>query len=255
PPRAEGHGREGRRRGGAGDRARAAQDRRRRHEPRRGAVEADEGRRPRARSRGRRDHRQGDRHRRPGRRARRRVLPQRGHLARSRASDSPVGGPHARDARRARRGRAPRLRANDGRRLMAIVSFVPLLVTTVQQYFTAQGITAKVDFGRKARDKVVNQGPGGANRVVFMPGDPGGSAGKISGARQNVGQNPRPILTWEKLLTVSVWAVDTSDPANELLQFAAVEALFEATVAAIRSCAHADGRIGDPKWTTPPIEN
>lgn len=135
---------------------------------------------------------------------------------------------------------------------MAVVSYVPKLITDMQAWFSKYSVTAVVAFGRRARPRHDNQGgAGGSNRVVVMPGDgEGGRAGRIIGARKNVGENPMPIVTWEKLFTVSVWAVDTTDPEDELKQFVAVEQLFELTVAAIRASAHADGSIGDPSWTT-----
>lgn len=140
---------------------------------------------------------------------------------------------------------------------MAVLSAVPALVAAVQAYFDANDVSANVVFGVRELTKQINQGPNGANRVVFSP-DPNGDGGTILPPRLKAsgGQagSPRPIVTWEKLLIVSIWAVDTSDKDNELLQFVAVENLFESTVQAVRSYAHADITWGSPKWTTSPVE-
>jgi hypothetical protein len=65
---------------------------------------------------------------------------------------------------------------------------------------------------------------------------------------------PRPILTWERFLVVSIWAVDSSDVENELAQWSAFEALFEATVQAVLQSAHADHEWGDPGWIEESVE-
>lgn len=140
---------------------------------------------------------------------------------------------------------------------VTIKSAIPPLVGHVQAYFTANQITANVAFGLKELTKQVNQGPGGANRVVFSP-DPDGDAGEILPPRlkhHHPGKgSPRAIVNFRKKLIVSVWAVDTSDLANEALQYAAVEQLLEYTVQAVRSVHHADSEWEKPQWVKKDVE-
>lgn len=140
---------------------------------------------------------------------------------------------------------------------MGVVSAIPALVCAVQEYFVANNVSANVVFGVRELTQQINQGAGGANRVVFAP-DPNGDAGSVMDPRLRASPggpgSPRPIVTWEKLFIVSVWAVDTSNKDDELLQFVAVENLFESTVQAVRAFAHADITWGSPKWTTTPVE-
>lgn len=136
-------------------------------------------------------------------------------------------------------------------------SALPAFIESVRSYFATNKISATVEFGVNQLARQINQGEGGANRVVFSI-DPDGDGGAFIDARLKASPGgpgvPRPIVTWEKTFIVSVWAVDTSDKGNELLQFVAVENLLESTVQAVRAFAHADVTWGNPKWTTSPIE-
>lgn len=158
---------------------------------------------------------------------------------------------------------------------MAAVVFksgVVALVASVRAYFAAMSVTAVVPpLGRKERTKQVNQGPGGANRVVFEMSDPAGKGGKLAaphivGARdivdadKNVVATVRSLKNWERALTVSVWAADPSDTNDEEKQIEATEALFEwvlrATNAFVASGASPAASLvwGDTDWTSTPVE-
>lgn len=147
---------------------------------------------------------------------------------------------------------------------MAINSGLVALVTNVQSYFTSAGVTANVSLGWKQATKQVNQGTGRANRVVFIPSDPNGAGGKISApiqvGQQNFGPgvggdtSARALFTWERQLTVSVWAVDLSDPHDEAKQIEAIEDLFEYTVRAVHKFALAGAQWGAVNWVLKPNE-
>lgn len=137
------------------------------------------------------------------------------------------------------------------------------MVASVQAFFAARSIGANVSLGWKEASKQVNQGTGRANRVVFIPSDPGGRGGTIGPAQQpgqrRFGTAPndvstRALFTWERLLTVSVWAVDTTAPNDESKQIEAVEDLFEWTVRAVQAFAQNNARWGDVSWLASPIE-
>lgn len=138
---------------------------------------------------------------------------------------------------------------------------------TVETFLTAHGVTAKVEVGWKRRPQQLNQGPLGANRVVFIPSEEKGEGGQLTGARFP-GQrtirdavdapvaNVRSLLDWKRQVILSIWASDRTtpgDPNNEEAQIEAVESLFEWVVRAVHCAPGAFAAItwGDPKWTVP----
>lgn len=146
---------------------------------------------------------------------------------------------------------------------MDIKSGLVALVAAVQSYFDAHDVTAKVVLGWKQPTQQINQGPGGANRVVFIPSDPTGKGGKIVAPQQpglrNFGDPAdvaaRALYDWERFVIVSVWAADGSDPHDEGKQIEAVEDLFESTIQAVHAFAKNNARWGDVAWTTSPVEH
>ena len=140
---------------------------------------------------------------------------------------------------------------------MANKSGLVALVKSVRPYFAAHGVTATVSLGWRERTKSINEGIGGANRVVFTPSDPGGRGGRItkSFGNRGPGGNPRPLICWERFVVVSIWAADGTKPHDEEAQIEAVETLFEWTVRAVNAFAAADATWGDPTWTTSPVEH
>lgn len=156
------------------------------------------------------------------------------------------------------------------------------LTAGVQAFFQAQGLTATVAFGWKARSQQLNQGPGGASRVVFMPGRvPPDSdapksidAGEILQPRMPTANkdNPRALRQWKQLVTLSVWGVAGDGYTgglglgDEASQYAATIDLFEATLQAIQgavwldhagerhSVGLADVVLEQASWVQPPVE-
>lgn len=154
------------------------------------------------------------------------------------------------------------------------------LSDAVRAYLPTIGVTTTVTpVGWRYRTFNVNQGPGGANRVSFIPGkiDPTspappkvvdggtfyqpkfGNAGKPLGANAN----PRRLLSWERIVSLSVWAVDTTDTSNDELQLAALENLVEATFQAMHNgidpvsglnVGLADIEMQDSLIVAPPVE-
>lgn len=133
-------------------------------------------------------------------------------------------------------------------------------IASVRTYFASNGITATVEAGWKRRAHQMNQGPGGANRVVFTPSaDENGGGGELSpprfpGARgvANVA-TIRELANWNRRVLVSVWAVDLTATESEEAQIQAVESLLEWTMRAVKFApgAFADAVWGDTKWTPP----
>ncbi len=136
------------------------------------------------------------------------------------------------------------------------------LVTGVAAFFAANEITAVVERGWKARSEQINQGPGQANRVIFMPSKVDGAAGAIVNPRQVgirvVGEDPavpeyaiRPLSDWSRSLVVSMWAYDGDNPNDEGAQCDAVDTLQMWTQQAVQSVAFGNAVWGATKFTVP----
>lgn len=160
---------------------------------------------------------------------------------------------------------------------MANRSGLLALARGVRAYFAGTNVSANVAVGWTARSRIDNQGEGGANRVVFIPGvlDPNTGAPKAmkagtfdrNGAQNHIAQSParRALAWWHEPITVSVWAVDPERPQDEEAQIEATEALLEQTVRAIHNAVDPETKApvgfanveqwGDPVWTVPPGEN
>ena len=136
-----------------------------------------------------------------------------------------------------------------------------LLVADVKALFTAEGgPTANVVFGKREPAKQINQGPGRANRVVFTPGDPKGTAGSYEGAkihRRGFGSGrkaSKSLLTFREKATVYCWAVDaTSKEAlnDEAKQYDAARLLHDYVVRAIYrspNVGHGTFKLSGPQW-------
>jgi hypothetical protein len=117
----------------------------------------------------------------------------------------------------------------------------------VAAYFANLGVTIPfvTTTGWKQREQQINVNPGSPQtpgqvnrRVTFMPGTDKGDEGTFKEPRRT--SNPRAIATWERLITCAVWAVDTSNLADEQAQITACDNLLEMTLQAIQSFAHAD---------------
>jgi len=140
----------------------------------------------------------------------------------------------------------------------------------VRAYFEANRIDASVPaVGWRQRTMWTNEGPGGGSRVIFMPGQFDGGldsrplkGGSFHKARQTH-DDPRPLVWWARLATLSVWAVDPDRPDDEELQIAATEDLLEKAVSAAHNAIDpvtgspvglADLIWGDLTWVRPPSD-
>jgi len=107
------------------------------------------------------------------------------------------------------------------------------LADGVRAYFVAQGIAAKVGtVGRHQRAEQINQGPGGASRVLFFEPDSGDLGEYVRG--HQVSTNPPVLWQWDRPVILSVWGVDAAHLADEEKQSQAAESLSELTWQGIR---------------------
>ncbi len=143
-----------------------------------------------------------------------------------------------------------------------IVSGLRALVTDVRAYFVANSVTATVSAGFRARFSQVNQGPGRANRVVFLPGDPKTGAGGALSEPQSPGfrdiPNPndptksvgsvRTLADWRRQVFVSVWSFDEATKNDDAEQQFHAEDLLEWTIRAIVASGRANAELGAVTW-------
>lgn len=144
-----------------------------------------------------------------------------------------------------------------------VKSPLPGLIESVSAFFVEQGITAIVKGGWRARARQDNQGPGRANRVVFMPGDINGRGGRLippqqPGRRDVMSTSPstrlgsvRALCDWDRVLTVSVWSYDGDKRTDDFAQVVAAERLLEQVVQAVHFYAYANAIWGDVTHTVP----
>lgn len=155
-----------------------------------------------------------------------------------------------------------------------IVDGLVALVAALGDYFTANKVAATVGFGLKARMAQINQGPGGASRVILIPGkiDPSpGSSKVVDGGPfsqpRHTRDNPRHLAWWHKIITCSVWGVDPTKPRDELAEYAATVDLLEKTYQGLHNAVYTDPRDGSKfavgladlqldgsSWVSPPTE-
>ncbi len=86
-----------------------------------------------------------------------------------------------------------------------------------------------------------------ASRIVWVPGDPSGSAGRVGPAR-NPGRNPRPLGTLNELFHVVITAVTKEHKENERLQYRAARILYDAWYRAVYKAAHGTFAVESTVW-------
>ncbi len=84
-------------------------------------------------------------------------------------------------------------------------------------------------------------------RIVWVPGDPGGSAGDMRAAR-HPGGNPRSIATLGELFTVHISAVDPQFPEVERAQYHATRLLYDAWFRAVYLASHGVFQVQSLDW-------
>ena len=129
---------------------------------------------------------------------------------------------------------------------------------SVTAVLTQMGITppALTVSGYNQREQQVNQGAGGANRIILMPGSwpDGADQGELVEPVRRKGILHRVNATWRRVVTMSCWGVDTSNPldTNPERQIQAVSSLMNTAHAGLRAVLRQDfdgtGRVfRDPK--------
>ena len=127
------------------------------------------------------------------------------------------------------------------------------LLQGIRSYFQANGVTTAVFFGFKERTKSVNQGKGGANRIVVIPGRfPNHEDGELV-APTGTGGNPRRLMSQELITTLSLWAV-AADNGNEEQTEQAIDDMKENVISAIQSTLMHAVQWGANRYNPEPIE-
>lgn len=138
---------------------------------------------------------------------------------------------------------------------MTTILALPLLFADVQAQLAADASTANVVFGWRERTKTrINQGPGGANRVVFEPGEEKGKAGEYAPPVKTRGvwgtRSLRSLGTFLETCTIECWAYDPDDQ-SELAQYTAARHLHDHVIRAIYlspRVGHGSFEVKDPMW-------
>lgn len=133
---------------------------------------------------------------------------------------------------------------------MAIVLALPKLYDDVVARFEAEAPGAvKQSFGWREPPKQ-RVGPS----IVWVPGAPGGSIGKIGPAR-NPGRNPRPLGTLEELFHVFISGHAPSAHEDERAQYQAARELFDAWYRAVYLAARGTFEVLSNDWQAVGVVN
>ncbi len=104
-------------------------------------------------------------------------------------------------------------------------------------------------FGWREAPKQVNQGAGGANRVVLEPGS-NGKVGDYAPAKLP-GRNPNPLATLVELATLFLWGFDGTDPTDARLQYIAARRLHDVVIPICIRTFRGRWKASGPEWLKP----
>jgi hypothetical protein len=132
---------------------------------------------------------------------------------------------------------------------MPIVFSVPYLYQAVVDRFATDEVSIPQSFGWRAPGK---REPAGT-RIVWVPGDPKGSLGKIVPPRKVAGPgnatgNPRALANLDELFYVEITSGDEKDPENELAQYNEVRRIFDLWYAAVFRAAEGNLTVQSADW-------
>lgn len=135
------------------------------------------------------------------------------------------------------------------------------IATETAAYLARHGVPASVVFGRRERNRRLNQGPATGSRIVFVPGDPSGNLGKLGVANHpgqrsetvnlhgvDVTQRSRALRDWRVRMSVHVWVHRGGSEADD---FEAAEALLQWTVRAVHHSVTSWHEWGDVSVSEP----
>lgn len=130
---------------------------------------------------------------------------------------------------------------------LRICHALPKLFDDVVARFELDGTNVDQHFGWREPQKHKTA----RARIVWVPGDEGGTAGEIRAAR-NPGRSAegRPIATLGELFHVRIAVVDPQFREDERAQYSATRTVFDAWVRAVYLAAHGTILFGSPAWNT-----
>jgi hypothetical protein len=125
---------------------------------------------------------------------------------------------------------------------MAIIYALENLYNQVIARFATDGTIVANDFGwlEPGKSKA-------GTRITWVPGDFKGNLGKML-PPQNPGGAPRSLANLDEQFTVEIVAEDGSSPDNELAQYKAARAVFDAWFRAVYIAAHSQVTIISQEW-------
>jgi hypothetical protein len=132
------------------------------------------------------------------------------------------------------------------------------MVEAIEAFFADEGHDTLVWIGWHDQARTINQGPGGANRIVF---DMNGTKAKTlpvrggPGMRRTSEGDARTLHVTQYQIPVTFWAYDsTGDGEDDRLQIRALAVMFERCSQAIAQWAYANHLWTDRDWSSPPTE-
>lgn len=130
---------------------------------------------------------------------------------------------------------------------LALINLFDKSTTDLQANTAFDAIEVKFGWKEPARQKTAHA------IVIWVPGNEGGSAGKIISARYP-GRNPRPVGTLDELFTVICAAYDPTNPEDERTQYITTRMLFDEWYASVYRTAHGTFAIDSVDWVSTKLE-
>lgn len=116
-------------------------------------------------------------------------------------------------------------------------SAVRVLEADMRTYFAEQGLAEVIAFGELALTQQLNQlpAPNRAGRVVIVPNDETGKAGKLAAARE-IGRRPRQVYGVDHIVEIHCWGRDvTATKSDEGAHYDVAFDLYEAAMCGVRN--------------------
>lgn len=135
---------------------------------------------------------------------------------------------------------------------MARISAPIALTRAMREYFAAREMAEAVLFGASKLDQQLHQlpAPRRAGRVVIVPHDDSGKAGKLSPAKE-IGQRPRQIYGLEHAIEIHCWGRDSeAQRSDEEAHYEAAFDLLELALGAVRDQFAGRVMFGDLRQET-----
>lgn len=124
---------------------------------------------------------------------------------------------------------------------LALEALYIAVKSAIETEYSSDGIEVAFGWRQPSKSQVLTR------RIVFVPGDPTGNAGRVGPAR-DPGRNPRPLATLHEQFHVVISANDPTAPEVEVAQYRIVRVLRDSVHRAMYRAARGTFAIEREQW-------